>query len=162
MGWFTGSSSSHGHSHRGSYVRSSSGSVFSRSSSHHGHGGHHSSSSSYYKRRPRDGYISRLYHKLKHLLKELYYFARRHPVKIFFMVVMPLISGGVLHNVARNFGISLPAMLRGSAGKSGGGGYDSYYGSSGYERESSGGGAAGLMGNLGNVGSLLKMAQAFM
>lgn len=83
------------------------------------------------------------------------------------MVIMPLISGGVLHNIARQFGISLPAVLRGGSATRGAagsyGGHDGYYGSGGYGREFEGGSAAGgLLGNLGNVGSLVKMAQAFM
>ncbi|KAF4312280.1 hypothetical protein GTA08_BOTSDO12455 [Botryosphaeria dothidea] len=53
----------------------------------------------------------RLLYKIKQLLRELYIYARRHPVKLFFMVVMPLLSSGALHGVLRQFGISLPRAL---------------------------------------------------
>lgn len=148
MGWFNGSSSSSRHhvSSRPSYHRSSS-SVFSRASSSYSRSG-----SSYYKRRSRDGYIERLLHKLKQLFRELYYYARRNPAKLFFLVVMPLISGGVLTSVARQLGVRLPSFLQGAqAGMGGGGGY---YGSQGYGTESSGG-----LG--GSMGSLLNIAKAF-
>lgn len=84
------------------------------------------------------------------------------------MVIMPLISGGVLHKVARQFGVNLPEM-GGSAAKgaysnsSHGGGY---YGSDGYGDErgggGSGGGLSGLVGGMGGLASMAKMAQAFM
>lgn len=163
MGWF-GSSRTSSSSHRPSYSRTSS--SYSRSSSH----GHSRSGSSYYKRRPRDGYINGLIHKLKHLFRELYYFARRNPVKIFFLVIMPLISGGVLAGVARQFGIKLPSFLQGKHASRGGGG--GYYGSKGYGRDDDGGldmgGLAGGLSGLGglasggNLGSLMSVAKAFL
>jgi hypothetical protein len=144
---------------------------FSSSSRRSGHSSSrpsstYSRSSSYYKRRPRDGYISRLIHKLKHLFRELWYYARKNPVKIFFLLV-PLISGGALAAVARQFGVKLPDILGGSKGshKQSGG----YYGSKGYDREggSLGGlgglaGSMGGMGGMGNVGSLMSVAKAFL
>ncbi|KIW03266.1 uncharacterized protein PV09_05486 [Verruconis gallopava] len=149
MGWFGVSSSSGRHyTSRPSYHRSSS--THSRGSSFY------SRSSSYYKRRPRDGYIERLIHKLKQLFRELYYYARRNPAKLFFFVIMPLISGGVLAGIARQFGIRLPEFLQGRHGGGGRGG--GYYGSHGYgddhRRES---------GGLGDsMGSLMTIAKAFM
>jgi hypothetical protein len=150
MGWFSLSRSSH---HRPSISRASS--SFSRSAS-------------YYKRRPRDGYIERLVHKFKHLLRELWYYARRNPVKIFFLVIMPLVSGGALAAFARQFGVKLPAMLSGKGGREMGGG--GYYGSKGYGEEMSGMGGLGKLGSLagsmgggmGGVGSLMSVAKAFM
>jgi hypothetical protein len=164
MGWFGSSRSSH----RPSFSRTSS--SYSRSSDH----GHSSrSGSSYYKRRPRDGFINGLIHKLKHLFRELYYFARRNPVKVFFLVIMPLISGGVLAGVAKQFGIKLPSFLQGKHSSRGGGG--GYYGSKGYGRDHDGGldmgGLAGGLGGLGglsglasggNLGSLMSVAKAFL
>ncbi|KAF2435191.1 hypothetical protein EJ08DRAFT_392690 [Tothia fuscella] len=170
MGWFTSShshSSSSGH-HRPSFSRASS--SYSRASN----SSHGRSSSSYYKRRPRDGYINGLIHKLKHLFRELYSFARRNPMKVFFLVIMPLISGGVLAGVARQFGIKLPGFLQGKhagGGGSGGGrgGGGGYYGSKGYGRDEGGlgglGGMAGGLGGLasgGNLGSLMSVAKAFL
>ena len=91
--------SSSGSSYRPGYARSSS-STYSRSSS-------------YYKRRPRDGYINGLVDKLRHFLRELWYYLRRNPVKVFFLVIMPLISGGALAAFAGQFGVKLPGFLSG-------------------------------------------------
>jgi len=111
-------------------------------------------SSSYYKRRPRDGYITYLVHKLQRMVKELWYYARRHPVKAFFAVIVPLLSaGGAIGGLLRGLGVSLPMMMGGSTRHSRGSG--GYYGSSGYGRESSG-------GWMGQAGSLMQVARAFM
>lgn len=138
MGLFS-SHSSHSSHHRPTYARSSS---------------HYSRSSSYYKRRPRTGYINRLLAKLKHLLRELYYYARRHPIKVFMLVVMPLISGGVLAKLAAVAGFRLPAVLMGGMGTAGRGygAYGGYYGSAGY----------GSAGTGNGLGGLMKVVQAFM
>lgn len=158
MAWpFSSSSSSrhsHGHGHSSSsrpgYARSS------HSTS--------SRSSSYSKVRPRDGYIARLVHKLKHLFRELIYYARKNPAKIIFLLI-PLISGGVLAGIARQLGIKLPSFLQ---GKSGGGGHGArggggYYGSKGYnEHESGGGGMGGLGALAGSAGGLMSVAKAFL
>ncbi|OCK95419.1 uncharacterized protein K441DRAFT_686759 [Cenococcum geophilum 1.58] len=146
MSWFSRSGSS---SHRPSYARSYAG------SSHSSHG----RSSSHYKRRPRDGYIQRMIYKFKHLLRKLYDYARRHPIKVFFMVIMPLISGGLLHKAAKQLGIRLPDVLKGSGGASRGGG--GYYGSEGYGKEESSG-IGKLAAGIGGLGSVAKLAQAFM
>ncbi|KAI9880416.1 MAG: hypothetical protein M1830_003456 [Pleopsidium flavum] len=115
------------------------------------------SSSSQYRRRPRDGYIRRMIHQLKRILRDLYGYARRHPVKVFMLVIMPLITGGALHNVLKQFGIRLPsAMFDGTAG--GRGRYDGVYSS--YSGRSGGAGAGGLSG--GTIQSMMKIAQMFM
>ncbi len=104
MGWFTPSSSAsswHGSSHHSSSSRH-----HHRPQQHHVH---YTSSSS--RRRPRDGYINRIVHQLRRLLRQLMAYARRHPVKLFVMVVMPLITGGALGKVLRQFGIRIPAGL---------------------------------------------------
>ncbi|KAF2280933.1 uncharacterized protein EI97DRAFT_472076 [Westerdykella ornata] len=152
MGWFTRSRSDSSPSRR--YARSSAGSVFSSSSSRH------HSSTSRYKRSPREGYIQYLYQKLRHLLRKLWRYCRAHPFKVFFMVIMPLISGGMLHKVAKRFGVDLPG---GGAGKRVGGGGGGYYGSEGYGREEGeGGGLEKLASGIGGLASVAKMAQAFM
>ncbi|KAK4542071.1 hypothetical protein LTR36_007102 [Oleoguttula mirabilis] len=149
-------STSHSANVRPTYARSASGSFFGGGSSRgifsSGGGG---SSSSYYKRRPRDGYISYLMHKLQRMVKELWYYARRHPVKAFFAVIVPLVSaGGALHGLLKQFGIRLPMMDGGSKYSRGMGGS---FGSSGFGRQSSGGG-----GWMNNAGSLMSLAKAFM
>ena len=150
---------------RRGYARSSAGSSYSSSSRHH-------SSTSRYKRSPRDGYLTHLYHKFRHLLRELMAYARRHPYKIFFMVIMPLVSGGVLHKLARQFGIILPEMGGPGArgGYAGSGHQGGYYGSEGYgaERGGGGGGAFGgfdvqsVAGGLGNLAQLAQVASKFL
>jgi hypothetical protein len=114
-------------------------------------------SSSYYKRRPRDGYISYLIHKLQRMIKELWYYARRHPIKAFFAVIVPLLSaGGAIHGLMRQFGMRMPFGLDGKTTRMGGG----YYGSAGYNSRSSSGGGGG--GWMDNAGSLMQIARAFM
>ena len=90
-------------------------------------------------------------HKLQRMVRELWYYARRHPVKAFFAVVVPLLSaGGAIGGLLRQFNIRLPGMDSRSMYSRGGG----YYGSSGY-----GGGGGGLMDQ---AGSLMQIARAFM
>lgn len=124
------------------------------------------SGSSYYKRRPRDGYISSLLHKLQRMIRELWQYARRHPVKAFFAVVVPLLSaGGAIGGLLKQFGVRLPMMNGGGARYSRGTG--GYYGSQGYDGASEGGlgglmGGSGMGGLMGNAGSLMQIAKAFM
>lgn len=73
------------------------------------------------------------------------------------LVIMPLITGGALHNVLRSFGIRLPSAMFGGTGH-GRGRYDNVYSSYGDRRASTsfdslGGGA---------LQSVLKMAQMLM
>lgn len=86
---------------------------------------------------------------------------------------MPLVSGGVLHKLARQFGVNLPEMggnaarggFSGSGHTSYGGG--GYYGSEGYGPGPSTGGAGqrGMFGGLdvqsvaGGIGNLATIAQ---
>jgi hypothetical protein len=52
--------------------------------------------------------MSRAYKKLKRLLRDLVYYAKRHPVKVFMLVVMPLLTGGALTALLAKFGIRMP------------------------------------------------------
>ncbi|KAI4171273.1 MAG: hypothetical protein LQ343_004350 [Gyalolechia ehrenbergii] len=136
MAWFSGPGSPTPSRHS-SYRRSS-------SYSHHG-------SSSYYKRRPRDGYVQRMLHQLKKIFRNLYSYARRHPVKLFFLVIMPLLTGGALHNILRQFGIRLPAGL--SSMMSGYGGSRSNFSSlSSFDGD----------GSEGGIQSAMRIAKMFM
>jgi hypothetical protein len=156
MAWF-GLGRSSSSKYRPGYARSSS-----------SHGSSYSRSSSYYKRRPRDGYVNGLIHKFKHLLRELYYYLRKNPVKVFFLVIMPLISGGALAAVARQFGVKLPDFLSGKGAKEMGGAYDGYYGSKGYGHGESSSGLGGLgdmmgaVGGGGSIGTVMSLAKAFL
>jgi hypothetical protein len=103
------------------------------------------------------------------------------------MVIMPLVSGGVLHKLARQFGINLPEMSgqggtgQARGGYSGSGHAGGYYGSQGYgdsETSRGGGGAFGgidmqsiaggigtaqsLAGGISSLASLAGMASKFM
>jgi hypothetical protein len=135
-------------SYRPSYARSSSSS--------------YSRSSSYYKRRPRDGYIERLVSKFKHLLRELWYYLRRNPIKVFFLVVMPLVSGGALAAFAGQFGVKLPGFLSGRGARSVGEGFGGGKGGFGGEGLMEGLGAMGGMGGMGGAGALMGLAKAFL
>ncbi|KAF1920141.1 hypothetical protein BDU57DRAFT_508279 [Ampelomyces quisqualis] len=164
-------------SSRPGYARSWAGSTYSSSARHH-------SSTSRYKRSPRDGYLAHLYAKLRHFLREIWRYAQRHPYKVFFAVIMPLVSGGVLHKLAKQFGVNLPQMGNSAGGAARGGyagsGYSGdYYGSAGYgdERRGGGGGYGGfdmqtlaggigtaqsLAGGISGLASLAGMASKFM
>ncbi|KAI4944673.1 hypothetical protein J4E91_008678 [Alternaria rosae] len=172
--------------------RSSSGYRPGYASSSYSASSRHHSSTSRYKRSPRDSYMQHLYKKMQHFLREIWRYAQRHPYKVFFMVIMPLVSGGVLHKLARQFGVNLPEMggsgaRGGYSGSghtssnnhySGGGASSGYYGSQGYGMESSrsgpSNGGGGMMAGLGNIdmqsvssgigglASLASMASKFM
>ncbi|KAK8050343.1 hypothetical protein PG994_012073 [Apiospora phragmitis] len=103
-GLLGGGSPSHKHS------SSSRGSFFNlgNSSSKSFFGGLGSRSSSYYKRQPRSSFVQRMYKKLKRLLRDLVYYAKRHPMKVFMLVIMPLITGGALTALLSRFGLQLP------------------------------------------------------
>ncbi|KAM0722030.1 hypothetical protein Q7P37_002956 [Cladosporium fusiforme] len=158
----------------------------SRSSSYHGNGSSRgffsstgSGGSSHYKRRPRDGYISYLVHRLQRLLRDLWQYFRKHPVKAFFAVIVPLISaGGAVGGLLKGMGFRIPpgisSVLGGGGGSTRGGG--GYYGSQGYGGGSGFGSSFGGLGGLssllggggggggmmGNAGTALKIARMFM
>lgn len=140
MAWFSGPGEPHRYS--------------TRSPSRYSNTSRHTSSSSYYKRRPRDGYIARLLHKIKGMLRDLYEYARRHPGRVF-LLVLPLVTGGALAGILKQFGIRLPPGLSRILGGLGdrregyGGGYSR---SSGSYSDLGGGGIQGVM----------KIAQMFM
>ncbi|KAF2454774.1 hypothetical protein BDY21DRAFT_398725, partial [Lineolata rhizophorae] len=210
MGWFTPSRPSYhrtssvysGHSGRSSshgggpgsnyyFVRpSSSASHRHHSSSYYGGGGtsdrgYYTRSSSYYKRRPRDGYLAHLLHKLRRLLRDLVRYARRHPFKMAAaLAAVPLLGGGLLYEITKAFGVklSLPGLMGAAMGAGGGrsrgglGAGGEYYGSRGYGDSSSGlfglgSGGGGLAsaakvvgsvaGGAGGLASLLKIVQTF-
>ncbi|KAH6854177.1 hypothetical protein B0I37DRAFT_23631 [Chaetomium sp. MPI-CAGE-AT-0009] len=69
------------------------------------------SSSSHYRRSPRPGFIARLLKKLKRLFRDLVYYAKRHPTKVFMLVLMPLITGGALTALLARVGLRLPPFV---------------------------------------------------
>lgn len=68
-------------------------------------------SSSYYKRSPRSNFVQRMYKQLKRLLRDLVYYAKKHPMKVFMLVIMPLVTGGALTALLARFGLRLPPGL---------------------------------------------------
>ena len=133
MGWFdtrsSVSSSSHGHVRRRSPSRRSVYSSYhARSSAPSflgGGGGSHrgrsspsvfSTSSSSRRARPRAGFVQRVIRYIRNLLRDLYDYARRHPVKVFMMVIVPLITSGVLQRLLRMIGVPLPRKIFGGGG----------------------------------------------
>ncbi len=118
--------------------------------------------------------MHRSFKQLKRLLRDLLHWAKRHPVKVFFMVIMPLITGGALTALLARFGLRMPPAIerwlglasRAASGDSfglvgdamrmaggsgsrggfggGGGGFDSY---THYDRHSSYGGGGDGWGN---------------
>lgn len=67
--------------------------------------------SSYYKRSPRKGFMHRALKKLKDILRDLVKYAKRHPMKVFLLVLVPLITGGALTALLARFGLRLPAGI---------------------------------------------------
>ncbi|KAM5351670.1 hypothetical protein ACJ41O_004393 [Fusarium nematophilum] len=70
-----------------------------------------SNRSSYYKRSPRQGFIQKSYKQVKRLLRDLVHWAKRHPWKVFFLVIMPLITGGALTALLARFGLRIPPAI---------------------------------------------------
>lgn len=71
----------------------------------------HRSSTSHYRRSPRPNFLTRAYKQLKRLLRDLVYYAKRHPLKVFTLVVVPLITGGFLTALLARFGLRLPPSI---------------------------------------------------
>ncbi|KAK4659244.1 hypothetical protein QC762_108475 [Podospora pseudocomata] len=92
----------------------------SRSSFFAGFGGRPSTPSSYYKRSPRPNLVTKLHKKIRRLLRDLLNHAKRHPLKVFMLVIMPLLTGGFLTALLAKVGIRLPKAIErliGVAGK---------------------------------------------
>lgn len=128
MGWFDGRSSSSNNY----YVRRSPSrrSTYSTHHSRHsapsffglGNGGSSSRysstpsifSSSSRRARPRAGFVQRIIYHIKKLFRDIYRHARRHPVKVFLLVIVPLLTSGALPKLLAMIGLHLPKGLGGS------------------------------------------------
>lgn len=112
--------------------------------------------------------------RLRRFIRDLYYYMRRHPLKVFILVIMPLLTGGALTKILAQFGVRLPKGLEQLVGGGGGGGGRSRGGLGGYQREryyarggardfDSGTSLPGMGGGMGdNLQGLLKVAKMFM
>ena len=140
------------------------------------------SPTSYYNRSPRKGFLARCYKKLKHLLKKMKRYMKSHPLKVFMLVIMPLLSGGILTGLLARFGIRLPHGIEkfiakisgkptykdflgvGMSAMGTGVGRDRY-GEPQFERKRGGGGALDSFGGIGGVmdgvGGIMSVAKMF-
>ncbi|EXJ81479.1 hypothetical protein A1O3_07772 [Capronia epimyces CBS 606.96] len=142
----------HYYASRPSYSRSAS-SFFSL-----GAGG--SSSRGHARARPRSGFINRI----RRFLREIYSYLRRHPVKVFLLVIMPLITGGALSKLLSRLGVRLP---RGLENLVGGGASrqqtERYYARGGARDFAGGTSMPGMAGGVGqSISSLVGIAQRFL
>lgn len=55
--------------------------------------------------------MTRAYRKLKHLLRDLSRYARRHPFRVFMLVLVPLVACGALTALLARFGLRLPSYV---------------------------------------------------
>jgi hypothetical protein len=52
--------------------------------------------------------------RIKRLLRDIWSYGRRHPIKVFLFVIVPLITGGVLQKLLAMVGLRLPSGLVGN------------------------------------------------
>ncbi|GKT40432.1 uncharacterized protein ColSpa_00613 [Colletotrichum spaethianum] len=57
---------------------------------------------------PRNGFVQKMLKQVKRLWRDLVYYAKKHPYKVFALVIMPLITGGFLTALLARFGLRLP------------------------------------------------------
>ncbi|KAL4961441.1 uncharacterized protein BDV14DRAFT_124482 [Aspergillus stella-maris] len=159
MGWFDGRSST------GGYVRRRSDRSPSRRSTTGGYSTYHKShstpsifdfgstrgagrsspsvfsSSSSRRARPRSGFIQRVIRYIRRLFRDIMNYAKRHPMKVLMLVVVPLITSGVLVKLFAMMGIHLPKHIFGG----------------GHGERSGGGGDGGMVGNINGLMNIAKM-----
>ncbi|KAJ5224127.1 hypothetical protein N7468_008669 [Penicillium chermesinum] len=77
-------------------------------------------SSSSRRARPRDGFMQRMVRSIKKLFRDIYRYARKNPIKVFLLVIIPLLTSGILPKLLAMIGVRLPhgihTALGGSAG----------------------------------------------
>lgn len=148
MGWFDGrssTSSSHYYVRRRSPSRKGYSTYYSRSAPSI----FSSFSSSSRRARPRAGFIQHLIHSIKRLLRDIYRYLRRHPLKVFLLVILPLLTSGVLPKLLGMVGLRLPPGVLNALGGS----------AANYSR-----GELGAIGGSGlseNVNRLMNIAKMF-
>lgn len=103
---------------------------------------------------------------MKRLFRDLVHWAKRHPWKVFFLVIMPLITGGFLTALLARFGLRIPPMIErmlSTASKAASGDSVGLVGDA--VRMASGGlggGSSGREQNSWGGGGLADMAKKFM
>ncbi|CAI7565024.1 unnamed protein product [Penicillium discolor] len=73
-------------------------------------------SSSSRRARPRQGFVQRMLRDIKRLFRDIYRWARRNPMKVFMMVIVPLLTSGVLPKLLAMIGIRLPHAVTSALG----------------------------------------------
>lgn len=102
--------------------------------------------------------------KVKKWLRDLYYYMKKHPMKVFFLVIMPLITGGALTKILSKVGIRLPPQIERMMGSNmNRGGGDRFYARGGARDFDGGTNLPGMSGGLGESAmGMMKMAKMFM
>ncbi|KAJ5894388.1 hypothetical protein N7495_006079 [Penicillium taxi] len=77
-------------------------------------------SSSSRRARPREGFVQRLIHSIKKLFRQIWRYARQHPMKVFLLVIVPLLTSGVLPKLLAMVGLRLPHGVSSALGASAG------------------------------------------
>jgi hypothetical protein len=94
-------------------------------------------------------------------LKDIYYYMRRNPMKVFMLVIMPLLTGGVLTKMLGMAGIRLPGGLENMMG----GGQRRMFARGGARDFEGGTSLPGMMGGIGSVaeslGPVMNIAKMF-
>jgi hypothetical protein len=111
--------------------------------------------------------MNNIFHKLRRLFRDLIYYMKKHPIKVFMLVIMPLITGGALTGLLRQFGVRLPhgveKMFSSMAGGHGGAGIGrGRDGHLQFERESFEGPLGGIGGMMGGASGLMSVAKMFL
>ncbi|CAG7926629.1 unnamed protein product [Penicillium olsonii] len=75
-------------------------------------------SSSSRRARPREGFVQRMIRDIKRLFRDIYRYMRRNPMKVFMMVIVPLLTSGVLPKLLGFIGIRLPHAVISALGGS--------------------------------------------
>jgi hypothetical protein len=94
-------------------------------------------------------------------LKDIYYYMRRHPLKVFMLVVMPLITGGALTKMLAMAGVRLPRGMESMMG----GGQKRTFARGGARDFEGGSSLPGMMGGIGSMaeslGPVMSIAKMF-
>jgi hypothetical protein len=90
---------------------------------------------------------------IKKLFRDIYRYARKHPVKVFFLVILPLLTSGVLVKLLAMVGLRLPHGVASALGGAGG----AARGLGGMEGLGGAGGGKGLSESVSGLVSLAKM-----
>lgn len=108
-----------------------------------------------------------MYAQARRLFRDLMYYLKKNPFKVFMLVIMPLITGGLLTGLLAKFGIRLPAGVERMIAKLGGrsGSYGGRREGLHFEQDSYDGPLSGLghmAAGVGGIGTALSVAKMFM